>query len=648
VKTSTPHHAWPAVVWPLVFALLLATPAEARRKKPRTADDLQIVDCLLPGQIRKLGRSTSYLTARKPIRTSAIACAIQGGEYVAYDRSTYAASLEHWQPEANLGNAQAQAYVGQIYEVGVDGNPDYEMAALWYRRAAEQGLAQAQINLAHLYETGQGVPQDLNQAVAWWARASGLSEEVVRDDRERAAALEKELAEFEVQRAVTERLLDTARAELEQSREELLKLRQQLKEAESSASGATQEFRRLREQLQLQEEIVGRRQETMQAGEREREKILTALGAARQQVRHSNPAPTLEIVRPDVLATRGPALVQVPIGQGILEVRGKVTAPAGLRQLTVDEQPLEADHQGLFSTRLRFSGRRQEVHFVATDREGRDARATLVLQPATAPTPPQREATPRPGASGDLPKNSTSPYHALILGVADYQHLSPLSTALQDAEDIAAILAKKYGFQVQLLKNPNRYRLLSALETVRQSLRPEDHLLIYYAGHGRLEGERSQGYWVPVEAADNTPDKWISNRTISDYLQLTAARHILVISDSCYSGTLARSNLSSLARELRTRSADQPAETKSRHALTSGGLQPVLDEGGGRNSIFANALLKVLRLSSEELEISRLFPEIRGRVAAAASELGFDQVPEYAPIHFAGHEGGELRLQPLK
>ena len=48
--------------------------------------DLEIVDCLLPGQVRQLGNS-SFLSQRRPMRTTASECSIRGGEYVAYDRA---------------------------------------------------------------------------------------------------------------------------------------------------------------------------------------------------------------------------------------------------------------------------------------------------------------------------------------------------------------------------------------------------------------------------------------------------------------------------------------------------------------------------------------------------------------------------------
>jgi len=41
---------------------------------PGRTDDLLVVDCLLPGQLRKLGRTATFLTARRPIKTSAQDC----------------------------------------------------------------------------------------------------------------------------------------------------------------------------------------------------------------------------------------------------------------------------------------------------------------------------------------------------------------------------------------------------------------------------------------------------------------------------------------------------------------------------------------------------------------------------------------------
>ena len=111
---------------------------------PGDVDKLSVVDCLLPGQLRKLGMQMAYMTARRPIRTPAINCEIRGAEYIAFDRANYETALKTWMPKASEGNAEAQVYVGEIYEKGLGVSANKTMAKKWYLAAAEQGLASAQ------------------------------------------------------------------------------------------------------------------------------------------------------------------------------------------------------------------------------------------------------------------------------------------------------------------------------------------------------------------------------------------------------------------------------------------------------------------------------------------------------------------------
>ena len=80
--------------------------------------------------------------------------------------------------------------------------------------------------------------------------------------------------------------------------------------------------------------------------------------------------------------------------------------------------------------------------------------------------------------------------------------------------------------------------------------------------------------------------------------------------------------------------------------LTSGGLAPVLDEGGGGHSVFANAFLQVLRSNRRVLEDYDIFGEVARQVKASAARLGFAQLPQYAPLQHAGHEGSPFFFVP--
>jgi len=74
--------------------------------------------------------------------------------------------------EAKSGDAAAQFELAARYAEGSGGEQNYELAAQWYSKAAEQGLAVAEFRLASLYERGLGVRQDFQQAKTLYQRAA--------------------------------------------------------------------------------------------------------------------------------------------------------------------------------------------------------------------------------------------------------------------------------------------------------------------------------------------------------------------------------------------------------------------------------------------------------------------------------------------
>jgi hypothetical protein len=132
---------------------------------------------------------------------------------------------------------------------------------------------------------------------------------------------------------------------------------------------------------------------------------------------------------------------------------------------------------------------------------------------------------------------------------------------------------------------------------------------------------------------------WLSNTTITDALKAMQAKHVLVVADSCYAGALMR-GIEVMEQQ---RYSDRDAyvvrlvEKRSRTVLTSGGLEPVLDSGGGQHSVFAKAFLAVLQENADILEGQQLFSALRRPVVVNAA-----QTPEYSDIRYAGHEGGDF------
>lgn len=92
---------------------------------------------------------------------------------VAYSMGDYQTAYRTMQALAvGSEDEYAQYYLGVMYANGQGIEKDYEEAAKWYRKAAEQGIPQAQYRLANLYVEGKGVPQDFEIAYVWYSTAA--------------------------------------------------------------------------------------------------------------------------------------------------------------------------------------------------------------------------------------------------------------------------------------------------------------------------------------------------------------------------------------------------------------------------------------------------------------------------------------------
>ncbi len=230
-------------------------------------------------------------------------------------------------------------------------------------------------------------------------------------------------------------------------------------------------------------------------------------------------------------------------------------------------------------------------------------------------------------------------YHAIVIGNNNYEDLSDLKSAAKDARAVAQLLKSEYGFNVRLLIDAKREDVIGALAQIRAKLTANDNLLIYYAGHGVLDEYAEEGYWLPVDAKKDDPSNWISNGDITNMVRAIRARHVMVISDSCFSGTLVRAaNAKLVTAEERNAWIGRMNTKRSRTALVSGGLEPVIDSGGGSDhSVFAKALMDTLRANPDVLDGQTLFSKV-GRPVALES----DQTPQYSDIRRAGHDGGDF------
>ncbi len=237
---------------------------------------------------------------------------------------------------------------------------------------------------------------------------------------------------------------------------------------------------------------------------------------------------------------------------------------------------------------------------------------------------------------------SLGPYYALVIGINNYQNLGKLQTPVNDAKALAKLLQEQYGFkETRLLLNGRATRkdIFDALTEYQDRLPVNSNLLVFYAGHGYHDPGTDSAYWLPVDAQLENRDRWISASDITTNIRAMHSKHVLIISDSCYSGALTRE--ANVAIDPRKRDAylAKMLRPKSRNLMSSGGDEPVADSGAAGHSVFANAVLKSLtEMQEEQFAAGDLFYTFIKRAVAGSS----DQVPQYNSIRNSGDESGDF------
>ena len=357
-------------------------------------------------------------------------------------------------------------------------------------------------------------------------------------------------------------------------------------------------------------------------------------------------------VRPPVLQPRlaadqdiQPPEINVPAAieakGAMAQIAGRVSDESRVFEVRIDGSPVTVEADGTFNVRRSVPQGRSTVIIAALDEWGNRCARNVTVTRGTiaartpAPVKPKVTEKPRPDPFAGIDFGA---YHALVIGNNNYRDLPELKTAVNDARAVAKLLTDDYGFSTKLLIDATRDDVISALAKLRAKLKASDNLLIYYAGHGVIDNVTERGYWLPVDAKEAVPTNWVSNDDITAMLKAIRADHIMVVADSCYSGTLVRAAAAKMetARE-RVQWVKRMVWKRGRTALVSGGLEPVTDSGMGGNSTFARAFLSALLENPNVIDGQTLYQAIKRPVA-----LNTYQTPQYSDIRRAGHDGGDF------
>ena len=310
-----------------------------------------------------------------------------------------------------------------------------------------------------------------------------------------------------------------------------------------------------------------------------------------------------------------------------VEIVGNVIHSRPIKYVYVDGKPTQLLPNGAFVKHVSIPLGKTTVKVEAVDdRNVIGTTDVTVIRAKGAVTPPPMEELLESIAFGD--------YHAVVIGNDKYSgDLPALRTATKDAMAVAGILEKDYDFDVDLLINASHDDIVESMSEKRRLLGTDDNLLVYYAGHGYYDEDTDLGYWLPVDAELDSQSKWISNSEIRETIKGMNAKHVLLVADSCFSGTLLRN----VDVKRTNKFYEQMATRSARLVMTSGGIEPVMDGGGDGHSVFARSFIRKLSSNAPIIDGTSLFQAIREPVVMTS-----DQVPQYSNIRFIDSDGGDF------
>ncbi len=207
---------------------------------------------------------------------------------------------------------------------------------------------------------------------------------------------------------------------------------------------------------------------------------------------------------------------------------------------------------------------------------------------------------------------------ALVIGNGGYQHASPLKNPTNDATDLGVAL-KKLGFEVSVGLDLDRARMHETLQGFARQINGAELALFFYAGHAlQVSGTN---YLLPADARLQTEGdiefETISLNVVLRHMERQALNSLILL-DACRNNPFAE-RLRSSSRSITVGQGLADAAGKGIDILIGFSTNPgaVADDGQGRNSPYAAALLRHIERPGEEV-ISTL-RRVRNDVYAATA-----------------------------
>jgi Caspase domain len=228
----------------------------------------------------------------------------------------------------------------------------------------------------------------------------------------------------------------------------------------------------------------------------------------------------------------------------------------------------------------------------------------------------------------------------VVIAIDKYSHWMALHDPVKDAHEIRDILISRYCIdELRELYDgqATKANIIRLLVELQREVRPDDSVLIFYSGHGHLDRKSDTGFWIPVNAGTDVYEQlnWLPHSQLKGLISQFAAKHVFVVSDSCFAGDLL-SSTRSMPPVMDAGYFQEAYLRVSRQVLASGATGTVPD-----TSDFAFHLKSALKRNrSRYLDTIMLYDEIRLGMKSTMPLLG--------ALGGTGHQEGASFLLFLK
>ncbi|MBT5714793.1 hypothetical protein HOI71_27345, partial [Candidatus Poribacteria bacterium] len=181
----------------------------------------------------------------------------------------------------------------------------------------------------------------------------------------------------------------------------------------------------------------------------------------------------------------------------------------------------------------------------------RGVKVTFYAGAATPPVQHVRvDSTPEPGTSQAVTavtqaSASTSPVpsSALIVGINAYDHHADLINPTYDAQAVEKELREVFRCDTTTLLDATKVEFLTALHGLAdREFADDEQLLVFFSGHGYFDERIRRGYlaFKDSQPLENDPfmQSFVSHEDVRVLLERLDCNHVLLVVDSCFSGTL--------------------------------------------------------------------------------------------------------------